>query len=180
MKKFLKFLVLAALAANMVFLLVLDGRLPAGISLPFRLPVTEAAKEEEMTAEVPAVTETAEPEEDKKEEAGTEETEENPKTGRRQPQEPAESAETEEETETEEHLPYCRVISENGSNVRSGPGQAYEVIFICPYDTLLFIRGEAVDGWYPVQMQDGTQGYIFESQIGLPENFVPPADTEQE
>ena len=78
----------------------------------------------------------------------------------------------EEETTVEQPLPECRVISLDGSNIRSGPGMDYEVVASYPYDTMLFLTGEYEIGWFSILAEDGTEGYIFETQIELPEGYV--------
>ena len=178
MKSFLKFLVLTALAANMVFLFVLGGRIPEGISLPFGLSMPETEEEEEMTADVPAEAEKEKAEEVKEEESGTEAAKKDRKAGQEPAKDQEEGIRTEEMTgeEEKETLSSCRIISDSGSNIRSGPGLDYEVILSYPYDTVLLVRGEAQDGWYPILAEDGTEGYIFETQIELLREPVPAAD----
>jgi hypothetical protein len=181
MKNFLKFLLLIVLAANMFFLFVLGGRIPEGISLPAGLTPGAAEDEEEMTAQVPEETEKVKTNKDKEKENGTEEPEKDRETRKEAGEAPAgetgaeagTEAGTEEGTGEEAALPSCRIISENGSNIRSGPGMDFEVVRSYPYDTLLLMKGAVQDGWYPIQAEDGTEGYIFETQIELPEDYDP-------
>jgi hypothetical protein len=86
----------------------------------------------------------------------------------------AEEVEGEEEEEPVEEpvLPECRIISLDGSNIRSGPGMDYEIVASYPYDMVLSLTGEYEIGWYSILAEDGTEGYIFETQIELPEGYV--------
>ena len=150
MNRFLKFLIIVAAVINLAFVFVFDGRIPSGIPLPF---FNNEAKREEavpIEAEVqPAAEEAMETEpEIPAEEVG---------------EEAADAAEEEEE----EYVPRCRIISEGGSNVRSGPGTGFDVVTSYPYDTVFILRGEPETGWYPILAEDGTEGYIFESQIEI-------------
>jgi uncharacterized protein YgiM (DUF1202 family) len=152
MKNFFKFLLLIVLAANLLLLFVFDRLIPTEVHLPFDLGGSESTVTVEPENEIQTtdiVDETV-PAEEPKEES---------------------EPETEPETELpqEEILPVSRIISAEGSNVRSGPGSGYDVIGIYPYDTVLMVTGEAVNGWYPIRTEDGTEGYIFESQVTVPE-----------
>lgn len=159
MKTFFKLLLLIVLTANLLLLFVFDRLIPTEIQLPFDFGRPEPAVAEETVAEIQK--------EDMEEEAAAEEPAEE--------EEPAAEPDAEPEADTvfqepeEEALPVCRIISAGGSNVRTGPGSGYEVVGVYPYDTVLSVTGEAENGWYPVRTEDGTEGYIFESQITIPE-----------
>ena len=166
MSRFFKFLIMVAAIANLILLLSFDGQLPSFVRIPF-LPSAEEAEETEAVKPVPEETL---PE---KEEAAEPET--TVETAMAEPEEEVQEEageETEEEAQEEETLPECRVISEYGSNVRSGPGPDYEVVTAFPYDTVLVITGEPEIGWFPIRAEDGTEGYIFETQIELPEGYA--------
>lgn len=152
MKNFFKFLLLIVLVANLLLLFVFDRLIPAEVHLPFDLgrsehTVTEEPENEIQTADIIEETVPAE------EPEGETELETEPMT----------------EVAEEEILPVCRIISAGGSNVRTGPGSGYDVIGIYPYDTVLTVTGEAENGWYPIRTEDGSEGYIFESQVTVPE-----------
>lgn len=156
MKTFFKILLLIVLAANMLLLFVFDRLIPADIQLSFDFGRAETTVTEEPDTEIQEA-------DTEKEPVIPEETSEE-QTAEKEP-----DAEAEPEEPEEEALPVCRIISESGSNVRSGPGSGYEVIGIYPYDTVLTIIGEAEIGWYPIRTEDGAEGYIFESQIVIPD-----------
>ena len=180
MKSFFKFLLLILVIANILVLFVFDRFIPSSISLPFmsveglanvledlseqRASEEEAEKEEEEKKDLEA-------EEEKEGEAAEGEEDADLQTGREEPaEETAEETEAEEPAETEEPaeaVPACRVISDTGSNVRSGAGIGFSVIGAYPYNAVLTITGEKENGWYPVMAQDGTEGYIFESQVEI-------------
>ena len=147
MNRILKFLILVAAVMNLVFVFVFDGQIPSSIPLP--LFNNEAEREETVPIEAevqPAAEEAMEAE----------------------PEIPAEeTGEEAAEEEEEEYVPRCRVISEGGSNVRSGPGTGFDVVTSYPHDTVFILRGEPETGWYPILAEDGTEGYIFESQIEI-------------
>lgn len=154
MSRFFKFLIIVAAVVNLAFVFVFDGRIPSNIPIPF---VKNAEESEETLPESdvlqPDDAEVAEEEtEVLPEEAAAEGTEEEELT---------------EETEEETAVPRCRIISAGGSNVRSGPGSSFEVLTSYPYDTVLILTGEAEIGWYPILAEDGTEGYIFESQVEI-------------
>ena len=163
MKTFFKFLLLLILAANLLLLFVFDRLIPASLHLPFGSDGSETIITEE--------------EEEKEDEAGTADIEE----AAVHAEEPAEQPEPEPETEPvpdtdtvmeeqeEEALPVCRIISQGGSNIRSGPGIDFEIIASYFYDTRLSLTGEPENGWYPILAEDGTEGYIFETQIEIPD-----------
>lgn len=180
MSRFFKFLIMAAAIANLVLLFVFDGRIPENLPMPFFM---QSAESEENEAEEPAfeeaVPEEAVPEESdlnaQAEEAPEPETE-TEKEPEALPEEPEEviAAENPEEEEPAEEpvLPECRIISLDGSNIRSGPGMDYEIVASYPYDMVLSLTGEYEIGWYSILAEDGTEGYIFETQIELPEGYV--------
>jgi len=166
MSRFFKFLIMVAAIANLFLLLTFDGQFPSD----FRIPFPAKPAETEETEAVKPVPEETVPEEEVKEPETAEE------TAQIQPEEEAPKEEAteeagEEENQEEEALPECRIISEYGSNVRSGPGPDYEVVAAYPYDTVLVITGEPEIGWFPIRAEDGTEGYIFETQIELPEGY---------
>ena len=163
MKTFFKFLLLLILAANLLLLFVFDRLIPASLHFPFGSEELETIITEE---------------EEKEDEAGTVDIEE----AAVHAEEPAEQPEPEPETEPvpgtdtvmveeteEEALPVCRIISQGGSNIRSGPGIDFEIIASYFYDTRLSLTGEPENGWYPILAEDGTEGYIFETQIEIPD-----------
>jgi len=158
MKTFFKFLLLLILAANLLLLFVFDRLIPASLHFPFGFEESETIITEE---------------EEKEDEAGTADIEE----AAVHAEEPAEQPETEPvpdtdivmEEQEEEALPVCRIISEGGSNIRSGPGIDFEIIASYFYDTRLSLTGEPENGWYPILAEDGTEGYIFETQIEIPD-----------
>lgn len=155
MNRFLKFLIMAAAVINLVFLFIFDGRIPSVLSLPF---VSSAVESEEAVPQADPV---------QPAEAAVEETQTLPEEA------PAEGNEEEmapEEPEEAAFLPGCRIISGDGSNVRSGPGTGFEVVTSYPYDTGLVLTGAPENGWYPILAEDGTEGYIFESQIEILED----------
>ena len=177
MSRFFKFLIMAAAIANLVLLFVFDGRIPENLPMPFFM---QSAESEENEAEEPAfeeaVPEEAVPEEAdlnaQAEEAPEPETE-TEEEAEELPEEVIAAEETaEEENPEEQALPECRVISLDGSNIRSGPGLDNEVVASYPYDTVLFLTGEYEIGWYSILAEDGTEGYIFETQIELPEGYM--------
>lgn len=150
MNRILKFLILVAAVMNLVFVFVFDGQIPSSIPLP--LFNNEAEREETVPIEAeiqPAAEEAVEAEPEIPAE------------------EPVEEAGEEKDEEEEEYVPRCRIISEGGSNVRSGPGTGFDVVTSYPYDTVFILRGEPETGWYPILAEDGTEGYIFESQIEI-------------
>ena len=149
---FLKFLIVIAAIVNLLILFVFDGRLPSQLRLPFSLPNVrkEAAETEEEPAEEETTVEEQAPEEPETENIVFEEEETEP-----------------EEAVEEETVQRCTIISADGSNIRSGPGLDYEVVATYAYDTILVVTGEPENGWYPIQAEDGTRGYIFESQISM-------------
>lgn len=169
MKNFFKFLILILVIANMLVLFVFDRFIPASIGLPFLsveglANVMEELSEEKTSEEEQKDLET---EAENGDEAAEGEEDTGIQTG---PEEPVNDMAEAEETESEEHeevVPSCRIISDTGSNVRSGAGTGFPSIGIYPFDTVLTITGEAENGWYPVFAPDGTEGYIFESQIEI-------------
>ena len=172
MSRFLKFLILVAVIANLVLLFVFEGEIPEKLPMPFFM---HRAESEENVAEEPAIGKTV-PEEDDlaaQTEEVTEPETETYKEAEALPEEDIAAEEPEEEENAEEEaLPECRVISLDGSNIRSGPGMDYEVVASYPYDTVLVLTGEYEIGWYSILAEDGTEGYIFETQIELPEGYV--------
>ena len=172
MSRFLKFLILVAVIANLVLLFVFEGEIPEKLPMLFFM---HRAESEENVAEEPAIGKTV-PEEDdlaaQTEEVTEPETEAD-KEAEALPEEDIAAEEPEEEENAEEEaLPECRVISLDGSNIRFGPGMDYEVVASYPYDTVLVLTGEYEIGWFSILAEDGTEGYIFETQIELPEGYV--------
>ena len=160
---FIKFLIVVAIILNLLFLFVFDGRIPSGIQLPFSLPTfqKENADTEETAAEEEAVEESdAENIVFEAEKAEEEQAE--------VPEEPVE-----EEAVQQEPVQRCTIVSEGGSNIRSGPGVDYEVVTSYAYNTVLIVTGNPENGWYPIQAEDGTTGYIFETQISMLEDETP-------
>jgi hypothetical protein len=172
MSRFFKFLIMAAAIANLVLLFVFDGRIPENLPMPFFM---QSAESEENEAEEPAFEEAVPEEADlnaQAEEAPEPETETEEET-EELPEEVIAAEETaEEENPEEQALPECRIISLDGSNIRSGPGMDYEIVASYPYDMVLSLTGEYEIGWYSILAEDGTEGYIFETQIELPEGYV--------
>ena len=173
MSRFFKYLILVAAIANLAILFVYDGVIPENLPIPFIRNETE--KEENAgedaapeTAVLPEETQEKEPETEPETVKEPEEAETAMETGEAGETETASETETEEEPE----LLQCRIISEYGSNVRSGPGPDYDVVASYPYDTVLTLTGEPDMGWYPILAEDGTEGYIFETQILLPEGML--------
>lgn len=167
MSRFFKFLIMVAAIANLFLLLSFDDQIPSVFRIPF---LTKPTETEETEAEKP------DPKEKDPGEEGVKEPETAVETAQIQPEEEAPEEEAakeagEEEAQEEEDLPKCRVISEYGSNVRSGPGPDYEVVAAYPYDTVFVIIGEPEIGWFPIRTEDGTEGFIFENQIELPEGY---------
>ena len=165
MSRFFKFLIMVAAIANLVLIFVYEGQIPGDFHIPFLGQMSENESKEPLVEEtvLPVQTEeVAEPEIAEEEEVLPE----TPVAEVEVAEEPAEEAVEEEEP------PVCRIISLDGSTVRSGPGPDYEVVTSYPYDTVLVLTGEPEIGWYPVLAEDGTEGFIFETQIELPEGYV--------
>ncbi len=166
MSRFFKFLIMVAAIANLVLIFAFEGAIPEYLPLPFFM---QKAESEENGAGEPAIEEAA------FEEAGpavqTEKMTE-PEAGTEAEPLPEETAAAEETPEEEEPVPVCRIISPEGSNIRSGPGVDFEVIASYPYDTVLVLTGEYEIGWHSILAEDGTEGYIFETQIELPEGYT--------
>ncbi len=53
----------------------------------------------------------------------------------------------------------CKIISKQNARIRRGPGTDYDRITSVPPGTILTILGEE-NGWYHVQLEDGTEGYV--------------------
>lgn len=168
MSRFFKFLIMVAAIANILLLFVFDGQIPSNIPIPF---ITKPAESEEVVAEEPAVEETVLPEETEEVTEPEAEEEEEVLPEQVAAEEEIQEVTAEEETQ-EEALPECRIISPDGSNIRSGPSLDNEVIASYPYDTVLVLTGEFENGWYSILAEDGTEGYIFETQIELPEGYI--------
>jgi hypothetical protein len=172
MSRFFKFLIMVAAIANLILLFVFDGEIPEELPMSFFM---HQAESEVNGAEEPAVEEAVPEEADlnvQAEEVAEPETETDMEA-EALPEETAAAEEpAEEETEEEEALPVCRIISLDGSNIRSGPSLDNEVVASYPYDTVLTLTGEYEIGWYSILAEDGTEGYIFETQIELPEGYV--------
>ena len=159
--RFLRTLLIIAAIINLLCIFVFDGQIPSQIHLPFSFPAFPGGAAE--TAEAP-VEEIAEEEVQEEHAAETaelpeEELEEEP-AGEEPVEQPVEKP-------AEEPVSRCTITSPGGSNIRSGPGSDYEVITAYAYDTLLVVIGEPENGWYPIQAEDWTTGYIFESQISM-------------
>lgn len=151
MSRFLKFLIIVAAVINLVFVFVLDGKIPSNLPLPI---IKDAAESEEPAFEA----------EELQPVAAEEVTEEEKEI---QTEEAGAGAEETEEPEAEDILPRCRISAAGGSNIRSGPGTNFEIVTAYPYDTVLSLTGEPEIGWYPILAEDGTEGYIFENQIEI-------------
>ena len=63
------------------------------------------------------------------------------------------------EKESEEVKQKCKIISRQNARIRRGPGTDYDRITSVPPGTILTILGEE-NGWYHVQLEDGTEGYV--------------------
>ena len=63
------------------------------------------------------------------------------------------------EKESEEIKQKCKIISRQNARIRRGPGTDYDRITSVPPGTILTIIGEE-NGWYHVQLEDGTEGYV--------------------
>lgn len=154
MSRFFKFLILVAAVINLAFIFVFDGKIPSSLPIPFLEASSERAEisgEDELQIAEKVIL---------AEEEGLEET--------MLPQEePEEEEAAAEEPEEEEAVPRCRIISTDGSNIRSGPGTNFDIVTSYPYDTVFTLTGEPEIGWYPIMAEDGTEGYIFENQIEL-------------
>ena len=177
MSRLFKFLIMVVAIANLVLLFVFEGEIPASLPMPSFI---NRAESEENGAEE-AVPEETVPEETVPEEADlnaqaeevTEPETETEKEPEALPEEVTAAEEPEEdETAEEPALPECRIISLDGSNIRSGPGMDYEIVASYPYDMVLSLTGEYEIGWYSILAEDGTEGYIFETQIELPEGYA--------
>ena len=164
--RFLRALIVIVAVINLLFLFVLDGRIPSEIHLPFSFPGAHrgSVEAEEESAEVFTEGETEEDTAAEPEETPEEVTEEEP---------------VEEEPAEEEPVQRCTIISPDGSNIRSGPGSDYEVIASYGYNTVLVVTGEPEYGWYPIQAEDGTAGFIFETQISMLEEETQNETEEQ-
>lgn len=176
MKSFFKFLLLVLVIANILVLFVFDRFIPSSISLPF-LSVEGLANVLEELSEQRASEEEAEKEEEEKKDLEAEEEKEGEaaegeedadlQTGREEPAEETVEAEETVAEEPVEAILACRVISDTGSNVRSGAGIGFPVVRAYPYNAVLTLTGEKENGWYPVMAPDGTEGFIFESQVEI-------------
>lgn len=62
-------------------------------------------------------------------------------------------------------------------NIRTGPGTAYEVIKVLPRDTLVQLLATG-DGWYQVQLPDGSQGWVSASYAEVSQGNNQPPDTQ--
>ena len=61
----------------------------------------------------------------------------------------------------------CRVLEGFYPNIRKGPGLEYDVVGQAAAGTILTLRGERDEGWYPIRKTDGTEGYIYYDMLEL-------------
>jgi uncharacterized protein YgiM (DUF1202 family) len=88
---------------------------------------------------------------------------------------PAAAEEREKAEETggdagEEGEKTCRPQEGNTPNIRSGPGQDYDVVGMVMEDEVLTVRGEEEEGWLPIRTGDGLEGYVFADLLVMEED----------
>ncbi len=167
--------ILALIAVlNLVWLFGFDYKIPSFLTRTAEreaggiVEEEPAAKEEEAGAPEPEEEAVVpEPKEEVKEEEKKAESQAAEESAKEEAEE--EPAPEAEETADQAEERTCRPLEGNTPNIRSGPGQDYEIIGMAESGQVMTVRGEEEEGWLPIRTGDGLEGYVFAGLVAIDE-----------